>query len=149
MTYADLATLAAATPATLTLGDATGKSLIVPQGSIMAGIRMKSDVAFSGGTGTALGVTVGKNSVATPGTATFFVPTSYNLFAPVTDTNVSETPLFSAGQNSSFWLTITLTGNGTVNLNTFTAGQFHIDVFIWQFGPINMQLYPPTVNPAY
>lgn len=145
LTFSDLAALATGVgPFTLPLTDANGNAFQVAQGGIVTpGIRMKSDTAFSGGSNTSLGVTVGK----TGGSATFFVSASYDLFAAVSDTNVSETSLFKAGQDAAFGIGVTVTGDGTHNINAFTAGQFHVDIFVAQFGPINTQANVPSVTP--
>lgn len=147
ITFADLAAGTTTADLVLTLQDVLGTLFSVPQGSLVLGVRAKSDTAFTGGSATALTITnVGKN-----GTNNAFISAStYDIFAAPTDTNVLESAaLFKAGQDSSFNLTVTFHGDGTRVLNAYTAGVMHIDVFLLQLGPINTQAFPPTVNPAY
>lgn len=149
VTFADLVALftAAATPQSMTLQDAGANLFTVAQGGIVTpGIRIKLDTTFTSPALTALTFTVGQVGDSTNNT--FFVSTPVNLLATVADNTVQETALFKAGQDAAYNINITVTGDGTHNLNTVTAGQFHIDIFVAQFGPINTQANPPAISPA-
>ena len=140
ITFADLQALAAGTsPTTITLADSNGNAYNVPQGSIIMGVRAKTDTVFSGGSTTALTFSLGN----TNGGTTYFTAT-YNMFTAVADTNVQETSLFKAGQDSSFTLLLNVVGDGTHDLNAYTAGQVHYDILIMQVGPINSTTNPPS-----
>jgi hypothetical protein len=145
LTYADLATATAATPASVTLADALGNLFSVAQGGLVFGIRVKHDVKAAAPALTALTMTIGQVGDTTNNT--FFVATPYNLFAAVADNTVQETALFKAGQDAAFNINVTFTGDGTYNLSTLTAMQVHIDIFVAQFGPINTQANAPSVTP--
>ena len=147
LTYADLTALSASTgPQSITLADALSNLFSVAQGGLVLGIRMKLDTAFAAPALAALTCTIGQVGDTTNNT--FFISAPFNLMGPVGD-NVSivEANLFKAGQDAAFNVNVTFTGDGANNLNTVTAGQFHIDVYLLQIGPINSQLYPPSVTP--
>lgn len=148
--YQDLVALftAAATPQSMTLQDAGGNLFSIAQGGLVTpGIRIKLDTQFTSPALTALTFTVGQVGDSTNNT--FFTSTPFNLLGTVGDnTSILEVALFKAGQDAAFNINITVTGDGTHNLNTVTAGQFHIDIFVAQFGPINPQSNPPAILPA-
>jgi hypothetical protein len=149
ITFADLAALVASTgPQSITLQDAGGNLFQVAQGGLVTpGIRAKLDVAFVAPALTALTNTIGQVGDTTNNT--FFSSTAFNLMGAVGDnTSILEVSLFKAGQDAAFNINVTFTGDGTHNLNTVTAGQFHIDIFVAQFGPINVQSNPPAILPA-
>jgi hypothetical protein len=148
ITFSDLVALAAgAGPLSINLADAGGNLFSVAQGGLVTpGIRIKLDTAFTG-TNTSLTMTVGQVGDSTNNT--FFTSTPFNLMGTVGDNNsILEVALFKAGQDAAFNINVTFTGDGTHNLNAATAGQFHIDVFVAQFGPINTQSNPPAILPA-
>jgi hypothetical protein len=149
VTFADLVALAAGTgPLSLTLQDAGANLFSVAQGGIVTpGIRIKLDTTFVAPALTALTMTVGQVGDSTNNT--FFSSTAFNLLGAVGDnTGILEVALFKAGQDAAFNINVTFTGDGTHNINTVTAGQFHVDIFVAQFGPINTQANPPAISPA-
>lgn len=147
VTFADLNALAAgATPMSITFQDAGANLFQVAQGGLLLGLRQKLDTAFSGGSLTALTTTIGQVGDTTNNT--FFTSTPFNLFGPVGDNvSIQEVLLFKAGQDAAFNINVTFTGDGTHNINGATAGQFHIDFYLLQPGPINTQAFPPSITP--
>jgi hypothetical protein len=148
LTYSDLTALAAGTtPQTINLADASANAFQVAQGGLVLGVRAKLDTAFAAPSLATLTMTIGKNGDL-GSQSTFFTSTAFSLMGPVGD-NVSilEALCFKAGQDAAFGMNVTFTGDGTYNLNTVTAGQVHIDVYLIQPGPINTQLYPTSVTP--
>lgn len=148
ITFADLATLTGTGVQTLTLQDAGGNLFQVAQGGLITpGLRMKLDTVFAGGSLTALTCTVGQLGDTTNNT--FFSSTPFNLFGTVGDNaGILEVSLFKAGQDAAYNVIIAFTGDGTHALSGATSGAFHIDLFVAQFGPINVQANPPALLPA-
>ena len=139
LTYQDLVALATGVgPTTINLANAAGAAYPFAQGAIIVGIRQNLTTAFAFPANTALGVTIG----LTGGSTTFFVAASYNLLTANTQqyTNLFLGPTTDV----AFGLDVTLTGDGTHSLNTATAGVWYIDVFLSQFGPINVTSNPPN-----
>lgn len=137
--YTDLAAqTAATTPTTFYLAtDPGGNSLqtpstssppnaanfVIPQAGVIIYAKVHHTVSFSGGSLTAMTVSVGKVG----GTATFVTP-AFNVFQGSSDNTLQEVFNVASGQISPWGLTVTFTGDGTHNLSGATAGS--VDIYI-------------------
>lgn len=122
--FADLQATSGAGAKTIPLTDASGNTIMFPQGSKFLGVNVKPVVAFAGPAISAMTASVGKAG----GTATFFTA-AYDVFAAVSDTNLQETALFKSGQTSAFSANITFTPTGAAN-SVCTAGDVAVDIYV-------------------
>lgn len=108
-------------------GNATNP-LVCPQGGKILGVQQHLVTSFSGGTLSAVTLSIGKSG----GSATFLTA-AFDIFQASGDTAVQESAgLFKSGQNSQWTLNATVTPTGD-NAANATAGQ--VDVYIWMIAP--------------
>jgi len=105
-------------------GAKTWNLITLPQGTFIQYIRIKHSVAFSGGSISAMTVSVGKST----GVVDFFVKT-FDIYQTVYDGALSETFAPAMGGLAAVTLTATLTPTGDTCANV-TAGVVNIDVAV-------------------
>ena len=134
-TYADLQAISGSGAKSLTM-------FTTQQDSIILGVRVKQNVAFAGGSLSAMTLLVGKS-----GTTNFFTSAA-DIFAAVADTTVQETALFKHGQKTGLAILVTFTPTGDT-VAAATAGS--VDVDIWYIDcttQANPPAAPGTGTPA-
>lgn len=122
ITYLDLQTTSGAGAKTFNLFQNPTDTVSFPANSMLLGVRKKHSVAFTGGSLSAMTVSVGKS-----GSATFFT-SAFDVFQAVAATTVQETALFKMGQVTALAIIATFTPTGDTCLNC-TAGAMIIDIF--------------------
>lgn len=130
---------------TLTKGDLTTAATTqtidlrtLPKGHIVLGVRIKHSTAFSGGSISAMTVSVG----AAAGTATTFAA-AFDVFQAAADTTAAMTSGWKAATYASDTLQAKFTATSD-NVNAATAGEVHIDVEM--FFPSDLTATGPIGN---
>lgn len=122
-TYSDLAATSGSGAKTIAVTDAAGNAQYIPQGAIVTGIVVKPTTAFSGGSISALTMSVGKS-----GGSTTYLTSAYDIFAAVADANQQETTKFASGQYTRWQPVLVFTPTGA-NCSAATAGVVWIRIF--------------------
>lgn len=128
ITYLDLQATSGAGAKALTLVETSspgpsGSPVVFafPKESIVLGVQVHHTVAFSGGSLSAMTVSLGKS-----GSATLFTA-AQDIFQAVADTTVQETALFKLGQITALTPAATFTPTGD-SCSSATAGSVDIKV---------------------
>jgi hypothetical protein len=123
ITYKDLQATSGAGAQSINLTDAdnSGVKWVMGQSSKILGVEVKHDTSFSGGSLSAMTVSLGVSGAVTRYTAAF------DVFQAVADTALQETAMFKSVQRSAQQLEATFTPTGDVCSNA-TAGQVQIRI---------------------
>lgn len=123
--YTDLQATSGSGAKLINVTDAAGNVVQVPVNAKIISVNAQTITPFSGGSLSAMTVSLGKS-----GSVTYFTAT-YDVFAAVSDTNLQETPgLFKHGQKTALTLTLNFTPTGD-NCSAATAGQVAYDILMW------------------
>lgn len=124
ITYKDLQLTSGSGAKSITIADQNNptNSFTLPAGSKIMGVVVKQSVAFSGGSLSAMTVSLGVSGATTRFTS------AYDIFAAVADTTLQETAMFKSGQGSTIsalLATFTPTGDTCASC---TAGSVDITI---------------------